>query len=66
MYNGAAFRVTHVKTQTIHVVVVFFCSHKALSQMSTSVVEVWQPEDADPLVPLQVITVYFLGVFGSN
>nr|XP_046273914.1 transmembrane protein 131-like isoform X2 [Scatophagus argus] len=25
----------------------------ALSQMSTSVVEVWQPEDADPLVPLQ-------------
>lgn len=28
---------------------------KALSQMSTSVVEVWQPEEADPLVPLQVI-----------
>ncbi|XP_074549951.1 transmembrane protein 131-like isoform X2 [Halichoeres trimaculatus] len=27
---------------------------QALSQMSTSVVEVWQPEDADPLVPLQV------------
>ncbi|XP_029005827.1 transmembrane protein 131-like isoform X2 [Betta splendens] len=25
-----------------------------LSQMSTSVVEVWQPEDADPLAPLQV------------
>lgn len=22
--------------------------------MSTSVVEVWQPEEADPLVPLQV------------
>nr|XP_019956839.1 PREDICTED: transmembrane protein 131-like isoform X2 [Paralichthys olivaceus] len=27
---------------------------QALSQMSTSVVEVWQPEDAEPLVPLQV------------
>ncbi|XP_077380651.1 transmembrane protein 131-like isoform X2 [Festucalex cinctus] len=27
---------------------------QALSQMSTSVVEVWQPEDADTLVPLQV------------
>ncbi|XP_068177838.1 transmembrane protein 131-like isoform X3 [Antennarius striatus] len=27
---------------------------QALSQMSTSVVEVWQPEDADPLVPLQM------------
>ncbi|XP_030273959.1 transmembrane protein 131-like isoform X1 [Sparus aurata] len=27
---------------------------QALSQMSASVVEVWQPEDADPLVPLQV------------
>ncbi|XP_029288734.1 LOW QUALITY PROTEIN: transmembrane protein 131-like [Cottoperca gobio] len=27
---------------------------QALSQMSTSVVEVWQPEDADPLVHLQV------------
>ncbi|XP_059199246.1 transmembrane protein 131-like [Centropristis striata] len=27
---------------------------QALSQMSTSVVEVWQPEDADPLVQLQV------------
>ncbi|XP_029910115.1 transmembrane protein 131-like isoform X2 [Myripristis murdjan] len=27
---------------------------QALSQMSTSVVEVWQPEDADPLVPVQV------------
>ncbi|XP_060912178.1 transmembrane protein 131-like isoform X1 [Labrus mixtus] len=27
---------------------------QALSQMSTSVVEVWQPEDADPLVPLQI------------
>ncbi|XP_038568921.1 transmembrane protein 131-like isoform X3 [Micropterus salmoides] len=27
---------------------------QALSQLSTSVVEVWQPEDADPLVPLQV------------
>ncbi|XP_029364736.1 transmembrane protein 131-like isoform X1 [Echeneis naucrates] len=27
---------------------------QALSQMSTSVVEVWQAEDADPLVPLQV------------
>ncbi|XP_069545848.1 transmembrane protein 131-like isoform X2 [Brachyistius frenatus] len=26
----------------------------ALSQMSTSVVEVWQPEDAEPLVPLQM------------
>lgn len=31
------------------------CSQEALSQMSTSVVEVWQPEDADPFVPLQVI-----------
>lgn len=30
------------------------CSQEALSQMSTSVVEVWQPEDADPFVPLQV------------
>ncbi|CAF93952.1 unnamed protein product [Tetraodon nigroviridis] len=30
---------------------------QALSQMSTSVVEVWQPEEADPLVPLQVIFV---------
>lgn len=28
---------------------------KALSQVSSSVVEVWQPEEADPLVPLQVI-----------
>ncbi|XP_030592587.1 transmembrane protein 131-like isoform X2 [Archocentrus centrarchus] len=27
---------------------------QALSQMSPSVVEVWQPEDAEPLVPLQV------------
>ncbi|XP_056136082.1 transmembrane protein 131-like isoform X2 [Lampris incognitus] len=27
---------------------------QALSQMPTSVVEVWQPEDADPLVPVQV------------
>lgn len=27
---------------------------QALSQMSPSVVEVWQPEDADPFVPLQV------------
>ncbi|XP_041640880.1 transmembrane protein 131-like isoform X2 [Cheilinus undulatus] len=27
---------------------------QALGQISTSVVEVWQPEDADPLVPLQV------------
>lgn len=27
---------------------------QALSQISTSVVEVWQPEDAEPLVPLQV------------
>ncbi|KAM6940346.1 transmembrane protein 131-like [Xenentodon cancila] len=27
---------------------------QALSQMSTSVVEVWQPEEADPFVPLQV------------
>ncbi|XP_054634193.1 transmembrane protein 131-like isoform X3 [Dunckerocampus dactyliophorus] len=27
---------------------------QALSQMSTSVVEVWQPEDADTLVPLQL------------
>ncbi|KAM4604313.1 transmembrane protein 131-like isoform 2-T2 [Polymixia lowei] len=27
---------------------------QALTQMSTSVVEVWQPEDADPLVPVQV------------
>ncbi|XP_049427043.1 transmembrane protein 131-like isoform X2 [Epinephelus fuscoguttatus] len=27
---------------------------QALSQMSTSVVEVWQPEDADPLIQLQV------------
>lgn len=27
---------------------------QALSQMSTSVVEVWQPEDAEPLVPLQM------------
>ncbi|XP_061626572.1 transmembrane protein 131-like isoform X1 [Phyllopteryx taeniolatus] len=27
---------------------------QALGQMSTSVVEVWQPEDADTLVPLQV------------
>ncbi|XP_078119889.1 transmembrane protein 131-like isoform X1 [Sander vitreus] len=27
---------------------------QALSHMSTSVVEVWQPEDADPLVQLQV------------
>ncbi|XP_074485701.1 transmembrane protein 131-like isoform X2 [Sebastes fasciatus] len=27
---------------------------QALSQMSTNVVEVWQPEDADPLVQLQV------------
>ncbi|XP_029949693.1 transmembrane protein 131-like isoform X2 [Salarias fasciatus] len=27
---------------------------QALSQMSTSVVEVWQPEEAEPLVPLQV------------
>ncbi|XP_070772139.1 transmembrane protein 131-like [Enoplosus armatus] len=27
---------------------------QALSQMSTNVVEVWQPEEADPLVPLQV------------
>ncbi|KAM8842276.1 transmembrane protein 131-like isoform 1-T1 [Synchiropus picturatus] len=27
---------------------------QALSQMSTSVVEVWQPEDAEPLIPLQV------------
>ncbi|XP_071770565.1 transmembrane protein 131-like [Centroberyx gerrardi] len=27
---------------------------QALSQMSTSVVEVWQPEEADPLVPVQV------------
>ncbi|KAM3864937.1 transmembrane protein 131-like [Diretmus argenteus] len=27
---------------------------QALSQLSTSVVEVWQPEDADPLVPIQV------------
>lgn len=26
----------------------------ALSQISTSVVEVWQPEEADPFVPLQV------------
>lgn len=41
------------------------CSHEALSQMSTSVVEVWQPEDADPLVPLQVIIIYFLRVFVS-
>lgn len=32
------------------------CSQEALSQMSTTnVVEVWQPEDADPFVPLQVI-----------
>ncbi|XP_068607189.1 transmembrane protein 131-like [Brachionichthys hirsutus] len=29
---------------------------QALSQMSASVVEVWQPEDADPLVPLQMET----------
>lgn len=28
--------------------------------MSTSVVEVWQPEDADPLVPVQVSTFLFL------
>ncbi|KAK0137410.1 Transmembrane protein 131-like [Merluccius polli] len=27
---------------------------QALRQMSTSVVEVWQPEDADPMVPVQV------------
>ncbi|XP_055014133.1 transmembrane protein 131-like isoform X3 [Boleophthalmus pectinirostris] len=27
---------------------------QALSQISTSVVEVWQPEDAEPLIPLQV------------
>ncbi|CAB1460891.1 unnamed protein product [Pleuronectes platessa] len=27
---------------------------QALSQMSTGVVEVWQPEDAEPLAPLQV------------
>nr|XP_043883962.1 transmembrane protein 131-like isoform X2 [Solea senegalensis] len=27
---------------------------QALSQMSTSVVEVWQPEDAEPLIPIQV------------
>ncbi|XP_072240894.1 transmembrane protein 131-like [Leuresthes tenuis] len=27
---------------------------QALSQMPTSVVEVWQPEEADPFVPLQV------------
>ncbi|XP_032419461.1 transmembrane protein 131-like isoform X2 [Xiphophorus hellerii] len=28
---------------------------QALSQMSTSVVEVWQPEETDPFVPLQVV-----------
>ncbi|XP_015232839.1 PREDICTED: transmembrane protein 131-like [Cyprinodon variegatus] len=28
---------------------------QALGQMSTSVVEVWQPEESDPFVPLQVI-----------
>lgn len=44
------------KHLTVHLI---FCSHKALSQMSTSVVEVWQPEDADPLVPLQVIIFFF-------
>ncbi|CAL1601009.1 unnamed protein product [Knipowitschia caucasica] len=27
---------------------------QALSQISTSVVEVWQPEEAEPLIPLQV------------
>lgn len=36
----------------------FIAPTKALSQMSASVVEVWQPEDADPLIPLQVITLF--------
>lgn len=41
------------------------CFYEALSQMSTSVVEVWQPEDADPLVPLQVNIIYLLLAFVS-
>lgn len=41
------------------------CSQEALSQMSTSVVEVWQPEDADPFVPLQVI-ITPLALFAST
>lgn len=45
-----------LQSQLILTVGVISSSYKALSQMSTSVVEVWQPEDADPLVPLQVRT----------
>ena len=32
---------------------------EALRQMSTSVVEVWQPEDGEPMVPVQVTIIYF-------
>lgn len=40
------------------------CSQEALSQMSTTnVVEVWQPEDADPFVPLQVIVTSILCLY---
>lgn len=36
----------------------FSCSHKALSQMPTTTSVVWQTEDADPLLPIQVIIIH--------
>lgn len=43
-----------VNSPAPHYCCLCLCSLKALSQMSTSVVEVWQPEDAEPLIPIQV------------
>lgn len=55
--SGCLFPPSHVAQFPTQHHIETFCisrSHKAMSQMSSSVVEVWQAEDADPLVHLQV------------
>lgn len=48
----------------VNILLFMTCSQEALSQMSTTnVVEVWQPEDADPFVPLQVIITSILCLY---